>query len=111
LRRHNLTVAASSLDRPFATFKDIFMKKFQLAVAAALTLGSAALPLTANAQAKPKHHKLATVAAGVAGYEVAKHSHNKFAKKHRFAAGIASAVIANKALKARDKRAAAAHGH
>ncbi len=87
------------------------MKKLQLAIAAAVALSSTALPLTAQAQVKPKHHKLATFAAGVAGYEVAKHSHNKFAHKHRFAAGIASAVVANKMMKAHDRKVAAAHGH
>jgi putative effector of murein hydrolase len=86
------------------------MKNFQLAIAAATVMSTVALPLSAQATQVKKHHKLATVAAGVAGYEVAKHSHNKFAKKHRFAAGVASAVVANKMMKAHDKKVAA-HGH
>jgi hypothetical protein len=93
------------------------MKKLQLAIAASLVMGSAVLPMSAQAaQHKPmhkvahtiKHRKLLTAGAGIAGYEMAKHSHSKFARKHRFAAGIAAAIIANKAMKAHDKKIA--HG-
>jgi hypothetical protein len=87
------------------------MNQLKLISAAVIVLAGSALPLTAAAQAKTKHHKLATVAAGVAGYEVAKHSGSKFAHKHRFAAGLASAYAANKMMKAHDKKVAAAHGH
>ena len=68
------------------------MKKAQLALAATFAMGTGlvALPASADAQVH-KHHRLATIVGGVGAYELAKHSHNKFAHKHRFAAGLAGA--------------------
>lgn len=86
------------------------MKKLQLAMAASVFMTAAVMPAAAQTHRK-HHHKLATLAVGVAGYEAAKHSHNKFAHKHRFAAGIASAYAANKMMKAHDKKVDARHGH
>ncbi len=70
-------------------------------------VGLTALPLeAAAAQQHPvkKHHKLATAAAGVGAYELAKHSHNKFIRKHRFAAGVVGAVAAHHYMKKHDQK-------
>ncbi len=73
------------------------MRKFQLAFAASMAISSAAVP--AFAQSHHKHRTLKTVAAGVAGYELAKHSHNRFLHKHRFAAGVVGAMAAHHYMK------------
>jgi hypothetical protein len=73
------------------------MKKFQLAVVASMVMGSTMLPMAAQAQTK--HRTLKTMAAGVAGYEVAKHSHNRFLHKHRKAVGVVSALVAHHYMK------------
>jgi len=75
------------------------MKKLQLALAATLVISTSLVPAFAQPHHKPKHVMLKTVAAGVAGYELAKHSHNRFLHKHRFAAGIAAAAATHHYLK------------
>jgi hypothetical protein len=78
------------------------MKNIQIAMMAALVIGSSVLPMAAQA-AQVKHRRLKAAAAGIAAYEAAKHSHNKFAHKHRFAAGIAGAMTANHYMKKQGK--------
>ena len=67
------------------------------AVAGLVIMGTIAP--TASFAAPVKHKMLKTVAAGVAGYELAKHSHNRFLQKHRFAAGVAGAMMMHSHLK------------
>jgi hypothetical protein len=72
------------------------MQKLSALIAASIALTSVSpIAIAQNV----KHRKLKTVAAGVAAYELAKHSHNRFAHKHRVAAGIAAAVAANHYMK------------
>jgi hypothetical protein len=73
------------------------MKKIQMAVVASVVLATSSLPVMAQAQVKHRHLKAAAV--GVAAYEVAKHSHNRFLHKHRLAAGVAAAWAANHQMK------------
>jgi len=80
------------------------MNKLSTLLAASIAM-TALTPLAPAAQHPKKHHKLATIAAGVGAYELAKHSHSKFLRKHRFAAGVAGAVAANHYLKKKDKHA------
>ena len=81
------------------------MKKIQLALVGALALGTGFVQ-PSMAQTPHKHHKLATAAAGIVAYEAAKHSHNRFLHKHRFAAGIVGAMAAHHYMKKKDQ-----HGH
>ncbi len=62
---------------------------------------STMVPVVATAQAK--HHKAKAIAAGVAAYEVAKHTgrrgHKNFMQRHPVLTGIGAAVIVNHHLK------------
>jgi len=80
---------------------------------------SLALPISASAQThkdmKPiKHRKLKAVAAGVAAYEIAKHTgkgkaHKNIMQKHPVLTGIAAGMAVNHHLKKKEK-AAKRHG-
>ena len=70
--------------------------KFAHLTLAALVLGSS-LILPVSAMAQVKHTKLKTVAAGVAAYELAKHTgknkmHKNFMQRHPVLTGIAAAA-------------------
>jgi hypothetical protein len=77
--------------------------KFKLCLAATLAIGSCS-PVFAQTH-HVKHKFLKSVAAGVVSYEAAKHSHNRFLHKHRFAAGLAGAAVAHHYMKKHE------HGH
>ncbi len=82
------------------------MKISQTLLAGLVLSSSMALPLTAMAQ--DKHTKLKSVAAGVAAYELAKHSgkhkaHKNFMQKHPVLTGIAAAAVVRHELKKKPK--------
>lgn len=78
------------------------MNNVRLAVIAAVVCGGSVLPMTAPA-AQIRHKTLKSAAAGVAAYEMAKHSHSRFARKHAKAIGIASAIAAHHYMKKHDR--------
>ena len=82
------------------------MKLSHTLLAGLVLSSSMALPLTAVAQAK--HTKLKTVAAGVAAYEIAKHSgknkaHKNFMQRHPVLTGMAAAAVVHHELKKKPK--------
>ena len=78
----------------------------QTLLAGLVLTSSTILPVTAMAQ--DKHTKLKTVAAGVAAYEIAKHTgkvkaHKNFMQRHPVLTGVAAAAIAHHELKKKGK--------
>jgi hypothetical protein len=78
------------------------MKSIQSTLVVALVLGNS-LMLPALSAAQAKHHKAKAMAAGVAAYEIAKHTgrpgHKNFAQRHPVLTGIAAAAVVNHHLK------------
>jgi hypothetical protein len=82
------------------------MRTSQTLLAGLLLTTSTILPMTAVAQ--DKHIKLKTAAAGVAAYELAKHTgkgkaHKNFMQRHPVLTGVAAAAIAHHELKKKPK--------
>jgi hypothetical protein len=79
------------------------MKNIHIAIVAATVLSGSLVPMSVQA-AQVKHRKAKAVVAGVAAYEVAKHSHNRFARKHAKAIGLAAGLAANHEMKKHDRK-------
>ena len=72
--------------------------KNQLAVGLALTMGLSSIP--ASAQVHKKGHHISPVVAGVAAYEIAKHTgrpgHKNVMQRHPLLTGLGAAYLAHK---------------
>lgn len=75
---------------------------FKNALLAGLILSTSTV-MPAIASAQDKHHKAKAIAAGIAAYEVAKHTgkpgRKNFLQKHPMLTGIGTAMVVNHKLK------------
>lgn len=82
------------------------MKIAQLSLALLVLASFLVMPVMAGAQVK--HKMLKSAAAGVAAYEIAKHTgknnaHKNFLQKHPVLTGMAAAAIVHHQLKKKDR--------
>jgi hypothetical protein len=84
------------------------MKLGPTLLAGLVLCSSLALPISAQA-VQVKHRKAKAIAAGVAAYEIAKHTgknkaHKNFMQRHPMLTGIAAAAAVNHHLKKKEKK-------